>query len=73
MAFALKSVHKKSGGKRFSAFFIVFFSTKRDFLHFCYNLCGDFITTAGYSICVESRKEKKQKRLEGEKVNEKAE
>ena len=25
MAFALKSVHKKSGGKRFSAFFIVFF------------------------------------------------
>lgn len=72
MAFALKSVHKKSGGKRFSVFFIVFFRQNAIFYIFVTIYVAILLLPRVilYALKVER---KKQKRLKGEKVNEKAE
>lgn len=72
MAFALKSVHKKSGGKNFPLFFIVFFRQNAIFYIFVTIYVAILLLPRVilYALKVER---KKQKRLEGEKVNEKAE
>ena len=72
MAFALKSVHKNPAEKNFPLFFIVFFRQNAIFYIFVTIYVAILLLPRVilYALKVER---KKQKRLEGEKVNEKAE
>ena len=72
MAFALKSVHKNPAEKDFQLFFIVFFRQNAIFYIFVTIYVAILLLPRVilYALKVER---KKQKRLEGEKVNEKAE